>query len=46
MEQDHQIQNNQEKRSQNRRIGWFLFVVFIVLFVFATILALVKNNGL
>ena len=46
MEQDHQNQNNQEKRSQNRRIGWFLFVVFIVIFIFATILAIVKNNGL
>ncbi len=46
MEQDQQNQNKQEKRSQNRRIGWFLFVVFIVLFALATILALVKNNGL
>lgn len=34
---------NQEKRSQNRRIGWFLFVVFVVLFICATILAIVKN---
>ncbi len=46
MEQDHQIKNNQEKQSQNRRIGWFLFAVFVVLFILATILALVKNNGL
>ena len=46
MEQDHQNQNNQEKRSQNRRTGWLLFAVFIVLFVLATILALVKSNGL
>ena len=44
MEWEHQIQmNDQEKRIWNRRIGWFLFGIFIVLFIFATLLALVKN---
>ena len=40
----HQIKmSDNEKRSQNRHIAWFLFVVFIVLFILATILAIVKN---
>lgn len=35
--------NDHEKQSRNRRLGLLLFAAFVVLFIFATIVALVKN---